>query len=533
MLLTRSMRRKLAVVMLCVVGLLSLFVGVSIHGLYSHHATLDDLRISVVDAPSRDQLTARISSLIEPLSYRIPEETRDPELRARAAQWQYEQFARQVSDVYDEMVEFESKWQALNQNLPQSAEHEQTTSTFLRDLRDTLKNELAVGASPLQETDDLDRRNRHIADMIRTIGNMIRDVESLPDPAYQLSARLDEAQASYDSHVVLLRLVGAVSVLTVAGLMAWMYRLILAPIYSLMKGVQRVAAGEFEYRLETSTKCELSALATAFNNMAAKIESDRREKEHRIEEGIQQLIQSERMASLGMLSTGVAHEINNPLMGIANAGAELTFILGDYKGAMKPQDIQDAELALKIITEQTRNSQKIISKLKLFGQGKKNEERNQYDVTAIVQEVVSLVQILKQFPDRAISVHQSQTFRAWIDAGEIRQVVLNLVMNALQAMEPGGKLDIDMRETPDFIELEFTDTGCGMTEDQLKQIFVPFFTTKEVGQGTGLGLSLSRSIVLNHGGNLEATSAGPQQGSTFILRLPRTAPSASRNTRVA
>lgn len=533
MLLTRSMRRKLAVVFLFVIVLLGLFVGVSIRGLRSHRSTINDLRISVVNAPSRDQLIAKLSTLLEPLSYRIPDASKSTDLRERAAQWQYEQFAAKVSQVHNEIVLFEEKWTALPGRLQQSVGNETATSDALRDLRRCLKDELAAGAPALQDISNLDRRDRHLAEMLETLGTMIRNVQSLPDPAYRLGNRLDEAQASYEIHVQQLYIVGTVSLLMVAALLIWVYQLILAPIQSLMKGVQRVAAGDFGYRLHTNTSCELFALAQSFNAMAERMQTEQRDKELRIEEGIEQLVLSERMASLGMLATGVAHEINNPLMGIANAAAELTFVLGEYRAQMKEQDQADGDLALRMISEQTKNCQRITAKLKLFGQGKKAEQRNQYDLTAIVEEVVSLVEMLKQYPDRTITVHQTDTFRAWIDAGEIRQVVLNVVMNALQATSSGGHLDISINDTPDFIEVRFKDDGCGMTEDQLKQVFVPFFTTKEVGQGTGLGLSLSRGIVLNHGGVLEASSPGPQQGSTFLLRLPRTANAAARNQRAA
>ncbi|MCA8990588.1 MAG: HAMP domain-containing protein [Planctomycetaceae bacterium] len=533
MLFTKSIRRKLAVVLLFFVGLLGLFIVVSLRGLQSHRATLDDLRISVVDTPSRDQLIARISSLIEPLSYRIPDESKSADRRQQAANWQHDQFAQQLAEVHAEIQHFEDKWSALPGNLQPSSGGVVTTSEFMRDLRRDLKEQLAGSAESLKDISDLRRRDRSIAEMLETIGGMIRRAETLPDPAYRLAHRLEEAQDSYAVQFQTLCWVGAFSLGMLIIILVWMYQLILAPIHNLMTGVKRVADGEFDYRLTTDTKCELSALAAAFNDMAERIETDRRDKKQQIEEGIQQLVLSERMASLGMLSTGVAHEINNPLMGIANAAVELQFIFNDYRSGMKEQDQEDAEHAIKVISDQTKNCQRITAKLKLFGQGKQGQERNLYDLTAILQEVVSLVQMLKQFPDRTIDLPQLETHRVWIDAGEIRQVVLNLVMNALQATTSGGLLSIHLHETPDFVEVEFQDDGCGMTPEQLKKAFDPFFTTKEVGKGTGLGLSLSRGIVLNHGGVLEASSEGEGKGATFVLRLPRTQSVAKRNTRAA
>ena len=113
------------------------------------------------------------------------------------------------------------------------------------------------------------------------------------------------------------------------------------------------------------------------------------------------------------------------------------------------------------------------------------------------------------------------TSEAWVSGEEIRQVVLNLVANALQAMSSGGVLKISLTESADQIDLAFQDDGCGMAPETLQKLFEPFFTTKDAGQGTGLGLSLTRKIIESHGGTIAASSPGIGQGSTFRVRLPR------------
>ena len=113
---------------------------------------------------------------------------------------------------------------------------------------------------------------------------------------------------------------------------------------------------------------------------------------------------------------------------------------------------------------------------------------------------------------------------AWINGQEIKQVILNLVANALQATGSGGKLDIRIHEQAGGVEIEFQDNGSGMTPEIIQHIFDPFFTTKDVGKGTGMGLSISRTLLQSHGGTLEATSEGLGRGSTFRVRLPNRAP---------
>jgi signal transduction histidine kinase len=109
---------------------------------------------------------------------------------------------------------------------------------------------------------------------------------------------------------------------------------------------------------------------------------------------------------------------------------------------------------------------------------------------------------------------------ALVDPQEIKQVVLNLVVNALDSMEPGGTLRIEVRQRHGQAELVFDDDGCGMPAEVLENIFEPFFTRRKVGKGTGLGLSITHNIVIQHGGEIAATSPGEGKGSTFTVRLP-------------
>jgi signal transduction histidine kinase len=108
---------------------------------------------------------------------------------------------------------------------------------------------------------------------------------------------------------------------------------------------------------------------------------------------------------------------------------------------------------------------------------------------------------------------------AWVNGQEVKSVVLNLIVNALDSMDEGGTLTITLAERDGMAELVFADTGCGMTPEVLENIFEPFFTRSRTGKGTGLGLSISHRVISQHGGDIEAVSPGPDQGSTFTVRL--------------
>jgi len=115
----------------------------------------------------------------------------------------------------------------------------------------------------------------------------------------------------------------------------------------------------------------------------------------------------------------------------------------------------------------------------------------------------------------------------------MQQVVLNLVVNALESMDEGGKLTIRLGQKDGMAELAFTDSGCGMTDEVLDNIFEPFFTRSRTGQGTGLGLTISHRIVTGHGGEIEASSPGPDRGSTFRVRLPLQPPAEEADGKMA
>ena len=132
-----------------------------------------------------------------------------------------------------------------------------------------------------------------------------------------------------------------------------------------------------------------------------------------------------------------------------------------------------------------------------------------------------MVQYLSKYREKKIEFRSTGPCYAEVNGPEIKQVILNLVANGLDAVERGGTLRIRLREQTDHLIVEFTDDGCGMTPETIDHLFEPFFTLKQSGQGTGLGLSISHRIINQHGGTISANSPGPGLGSTFTVRLPR------------
>ncbi len=264
--------------------------------------------------------------------------------------------------------------------------------------------------------------------------------------------------------------------------------------------------------------CNLSA-ATIYedeNEVATVgIFSDLRERirmERELEETHLQLVQSEKMASLGKLAAGVAHEINNPLGGILMLANMLL-------EEVEKDDPRRGDL--EQIVEQTLRCKDIVRNLLDFSR-QYGKEKTRFSLNERFHKVVTLFGKQPLFKHIDIRMEQDSDLPlAEGDPGLIDQVITNLIVNAADAMDGCGVLTLRTRiaDGGDFIIAEVEDTGCGIPEQNLSRIFDPFFTTKKVGQGTGLGLSTAYGIVQKHGGRLTVHSE-EKKGSVFRLELP-------------
>lgn len=222
------------------------------------------------------------------------------------------------------------------------------------------------------------------------------------------------------------------------------------------------------------------------------------------------LVQSEKLASLGKLSAGVAHELNSPLTGILHFSQ---FV----KEACPDQDQVSSDI--NVVIRETHRCKKIIKGLLDFAR-QSQPEKNREDVVLVLNKTVSLIENHKDFRNIEIQKHFTVTLPPiMFDIDQIQQVFMNLIVNAQESMPSGGTLCIDAGISADqeYIEILFKDTGTGISEENLEKIFDPFFTTKE--KGTGLGLSISMGIIENHGGKLEVTSS-KGQGTAIVVKLP-------------
>ncbi len=347
----------------------------------------------------------------------------------------------------------------------------------------------------------------HSTELYDVIDTDVRHLIREGDKAYRRTRQL----------VLAISAVGFLLLLLLARLT---YTWIAGPVRELHTKIMQVAQGNFTGRVQVSSGDEMQDLAAAFNHMADRLQETYRDLERQVAERSKQLVRSERLAGVGFLAAGVAHEINNPLASISFCGEALERRLKDLL-AQHPgnADVPLIQRYVGMIQQEAFRCKEITQKLLEFSR-MGDRPRQMSDLAALVQGVLEMVQHLPNHKEKRIVFEVHQRPHLLLSAPEIKSVVLNLIVNALESMDLGGLLTIKLDVFNEQAVLAFTDAGCGMTQEVLDNLFEPFFTRSRTGKGTGLGLSISHRIISQHGGEIEATSPGPNQGSTFTVRIP-------------
>lgn len=299
------------------------------------------------------------------------------------------------------------------------------------------------------------------------------------------------------------------------------------PLATLVQGSRRVAAGDFDHRICMTTHDEMSELADALNEMTARFQSIRDDLDRQVRERTKQVVRSEQLASVGFLAAGVAHEINNPLASIAMCAESLESRLAEQiapaAGRPEAADEAVARQYLRMIQEEAFRCKGITERLLDFSR-LGDVQRQTVDLRELVQGVIEMVGHLGKYHGKRVLLAPGEAAWAAVNPQEMKQVVLNLLTNALDSLGASGTVNVELATRGAQVELRVADDGCGMTEDVLRHLFEPFFTRRRGGQGTGLGLSISYRIVADHDGQIDATSGGPGQGSLLRVTLPLAQP---------
>jgi two-component system NtrC family sensor kinase len=406
---------------------------------------------------------------------------------------------------------------------------------------------------PLQSLSDSDRmRVFSMTDGRRYLGTMqvIRNEPSCRNAACHSHAfqpsvlgvvdilySLDDIEAKVHASALRIAVMALAFVLLATGCVGVLvHRLVYTPLSDLEAGAKRLASGDLEHPIPVRGDDELGQLAGSFNAMTAALRESQaqlrdaaRTLEQKVDERTRQLraaeaeaVQSEKLAAVGLLASGIAHELNNPLTGV------LTF--SHLIRQKLPDGSTDAE-DMDLVIRETKRCASIVRRLLDFAR-QKAPETKVADLNAVVSDVARFIERSVQLQGTTLTLDLDPGLpRVQADENQVKQVIMNMLVNAQQATGSGGSIVVRTRRCPEplvpepgaqpvgMVEIAIVDTGCGIAEADLQRIFDPFYTSKEVGKGTGLGLSVSHGIVKSHGGTIKVESS-PGKGSAFHVYLP-------------
>ncbi len=331
-----------------------------------------------------------------------------------------------------------------------------------------------------------------------------------------------EVRGQYHALLLGLWTTSAIAALVFGLFVRLFYRWIFRPLGVLIRGSRKVASGDFNYQIELQTHDEMSELAEAMNDMTQRFRTIRDDLDRQVQDRTKQVVRNEQLASVGFLAAGVAHEINNPLASIAMCAESLDGRIDELLASPGDRDDERRSIVanyLGMIQSEAFRCKGITEKLLDFSRIGP-PKRQDIDLRDLIEAVVEMIGHLGCYQGKVVELLAGPAVSASANAQEIKQVVLNLLTNALDSLAENGRVEIRLQSFDRMAEMSVVDNGCGMEGEVLERVFEPFFTRRRAGQGTGLGLSICYRIVSDHGGTLEAQSPGPGLGATFRVRLP-------------
>lgn len=309
-------------------------------------------------------------------------------------------------------------------------------------------------------------------------------------------------------------IIGLTFVILILGAVATsiMANRVVQPVIELERAAEAIGRGRLDTTLQDGPDDEIGRLTDSFNLMVSRLQHARDD----LKNAQEQIVQTGKLALVGQFTAGIAHEINNPLGGILNCVRRLL---------RYPQITGEVKQYLELVLKGLIRIENIIRQL-LTASDQRSLALGSTDVTAVIDESLALLEHRSRLQGVTVEKEASPSLPpVYADAAQLQQVFLNIIKNAYDVMPDGGRLlikilgDMDLQQTERAISIDFVDTGPGIPPGEINRIFDPFFTSKEVGEGAGLGLWVSYGIVRSHGGTIAAFSK-MEKGTTIRVRLP-------------
>ncbi len=520
-----------------VLGMVIAVLGYSsFRGVYAYKELAASLSVRAAEIPITSELTRAIDELrIDFENQPLPTQELFRISAGSESESSQDNFLRHVQRVREVLAGYKSRLEnthAAEQFLSDRSEELEQASQISQLLNDV--------AWRWQQNDD--------AFHPKARSEQLQDLRELSDLAHQLPILLtnrmvsfrDEVRMRYRTWIVMTWSSAILSGILLVGLIMYARISVVRPFKELLEGARRVADGDFHVQIPASQSDEIAELARAINHGVQSFLAIERDLEEQVRQRSEEVIRNEQLASVGFLAAGVAHEINNPLASIAwsaealetrlhmilhpsaadsaepTATSENTFAAGI--------DVETLRTYLRRIQDEAFRCKGITERLLDFSRLGNIQQRQSINMSEIVSDVIDMVRHLSAYRRQRIEFRvPSEPMIAWASPQEMKQVVLNLLTNALESLDPesgDGCVKIALHPHPNAVRLTIEDNGCGMSEEVLKRLFVPFFTQRRDGRGTGLGLSITNRIITDHGGRITPRSDGPGKGSSFELTLP-------------
>ncbi|MEJ2397577.1 MAG: ATP-binding protein, partial [Gammaproteobacteria bacterium] len=341
---------------------------------------------------------------------------------------------------------------------------------------------------------------------------ILRPYKSRPDTAWLLLVQEDRntlfapIEKARKSIWLLLALLLIVS-LPVSVWAAWH---LAKPVNSLAQVITAYADGKRDVRYQDDRRDEIGHAGKAFNYLAGNLQKAERDRD----EAEAMVRQSERLASLGQLAAGIGHEINNPLMNVMSLAALI-------EEAVKENEQVASDVHL--LQQEGKRCARIVQGILSFARESKTHYE-QFDMSGLIEDTLDLLRHRIESAEIRMITDLEPRLMIVADANQVQQVLVNVILNAVQASSTNGTIQIKSYKDIDYVAVEITDTGTGIEQRNMAKVFDPFFTTKAEGEGTGLGLSVSYGIVKHHGGTIYMKN-NKGKGLRVVILLPFQVPS--------
>ena len=547
MLSTLAIRDKLRLGLgLLAVSTLALFIA-ALYGLYAYRGLVKSLSARSTELPLANELSQHVSNLRvvvgksrERLAgHEVQSGYTDLEFTSESGGYPGLGYSSESGEnpwdlkllrkeYLNEFERFQEKLAEYRQQLDLNGSHDSRIGDDRRERATLAKIDTLLAKIKIENLDE----NLILDDLGGDTEGLEAAIESLRELANELPSHLhhrlrDLAGDVKTQYRVAIPLAWVMFVFA-GGLMAWAIQLfrtsVARPLRILVKGSREVAAGKFDHRIRLDSADEMRELADAMNAMTANFQEVRDDLDSQVQQRTREVVRSEQLASVGFLAAGIAHEINNPLASIAMCSESLesriTEIAADGPSSGPQWDVVHSYL--EMIGRESFRCKQITEKLLDFSR-MGDSQRHPTELRELVSGVIEMVQHLGKYQDKQITLQDGPPVVTEVNPQEMKQVVLNLITNGLDSLDPGGAVTVSIEKQGATARVVVADNGCGMTDEVIKHLFEPFFTRRRGGQGTGLGLSITYRIVQEHGGEIEAVSDGAGKGSRFIVTLPELA----------